>query len=421
MGAADHFLIIGANHRSSSLALRDALFIDEAATPAFLDHVRAAGLPQALVLSTCDRVEVAAIAPDAETTRAVVTSVLAQRAGVDPISLGQQLYVLRGAEALKHIFAVVSALDSLVVGEPHVTAQVREAQRLAQASGMSGAELETILRGAYSAAKRVRNETAVADGAVSVAAAAIHFARSLHGDLSRCSALLVGSGEMGELVAEALKDAGVSKLVVAAPRAYRAESAAKLLDAHVVAFERLPEALITADVVVTSVGGREHVVRSAEVKAALKARKQRPIFFIDTGIPGDVEPGVGKVDNAFLYDLNDLEKEAMKGRTSREAEARHAWTIIEEDVAAFLKGDAERVAVPAITALHQRFESERLKALEEGGPDAEKVSRLLVSRLLHHPSQALRGIASQGEKGDGDWAASERLIRHLFKLEGDGA
>lgn len=410
-------VVVGANHRSSSLALRDQLFVDDASVPAFLERARAGGLSQAMVLSTCDRVELWTAEADPGRAQAIIAALFAERAGIPAAGLAGQLYSLSGREAVRHCFAVAGSLESLIIGEPHVLGQVKAVHRLAREAGAIGEELETLLQAAYNAAKRVRSETRVAEGPVSIAAAAVQFARDLHGDLSNCEGLLVGAGDMGELVAEAMLGAGLRRLVVTAPRASRAEALAVSLGSHVVGFDELGDALAQADVVLSSVGGRHTAIGVAAVQAALKKRRRKPIFLVDAGIPGDVEPAVNRIDGAFLYDLTDLERVALEGRTTREAAAREAARIVEEEVSAFLRGRASRVAVPAIVALRGLFEEARRQALVDAGGDAEKATRLLVNRLLHDPSEAMKEIAGSGDRGRAEWAQTEKLLRRLFRLD----
>ncbi|MTJ81555.1 MAG: glutamyl-tRNA reductase [Telmatospirillum sp.] len=409
-------VVVGANHRSSSLALRDALFVDDASQPDFLERLRGAGLMQAVALSTCDRVEVLAMHPDPREAETVVTKAFADRGGVSVDGLAGELYALADAAAVRHCFAVTSSLDSLVIGEPHVLGQVKACHRLARDAGLCGAEMEALLAAAYGAAKRVRNETEVAERPVSIASAAVQFARDLHGDLSECTALLVGAGEMGALVAESVLAAGVRRMVVTAPRATRAESMAESLNCHVGAFEDLPQLLAEADVVVSSVSGRQAILGAEQVHQALRKRRKKPIFLVDVGIPGDIDPAVNRVDGAFLYDLNDLERLAMEGRASRQAAARDAWSIIDAEVASFTKGRAARTAVPAIVSLRGHFEHVREEVMAEAGDDAEKATRLLIGRLLHDPTEAMKDIAAGGDQTRADWIAAEHLLRRLFQL-----
>ncbi len=413
-------LVVGANHRSSSLSLRDRLFVEDSQIPAFLEGLRRAGVGQAVMLSTCDRVEVQAIAGEGADVAPLIAAAMAGHAAIDPGELAGQTYVLNGETALRHIFAVAASLDSLMIGEPQVLGQVKAGHRLARDAGMVGSQLETVLQAAYGAAKRVRSETTIGQRPVSMSAAAVQAARDLHGDLSRCAGMLIGVGDMGRLVASDLLAAGLGGLTVAHPTEPRAEDMARDLGCHVASFETLGGRLAEADIVITSLGSRRHVLSADMIEAALRRRRRKPVFLIDTSVPGDVEPAVMRIDEAFLYDLNDLERIAMEGRAIREEESAAAWRIVEEEVAGFLRGRAERAAVPALTLLRGHFEAVRQGALDEAGGDADKATRLVVGRLLHGPSRALREYASGGA-GDGEGLeAAERLLRRLFGLGGAG-
>lgn len=412
-GSRPSLVVIGANHRSAGLSLRDLLFVDDRTAPGFLAGLARAGLAQALVLSTCDRVEVWAFHVDAVHARHLVAAALAVPAGLETGTLASQLYLHQDRAALRHCFAVTASLDSLVVGEPQVLGQVKTAHRLAREAGTLGNELDMVLQAAFAAAKRVRSETPVGEGPVSIAAAAVQLARDLHGDLGRCTGLLVGAADMGELVAESLLAAGLARLMVTAPRASRADALATSLNANVMGFDGLRDGLAEADVVVCSVGGRTLAVTADMVGAALRKRRRRPMFLVDAGIPGDIEPAVNRLDGAFVYDLGDLERVALEGRAVREQAARAAWTIVEDEVDAFLRGRAARIAVPAVVALRQRFEAVRDEVVAGGATDGAEMCRLLVNRLLHDPSEVMKSVAADGQ----DWRDMEKTLRKLFRLD----
>jgi len=403
-------LVVGANHRTAPLSLRDTLFVDDLAQPDFLNDL---GLSQAVAVSTCDRVEIWTVCDDPEALLPHIVETLARRGGLPAEAILGQIYILSDAAAIRHCFAVTASLDSLVIGEPQVLGQVKACHRLSRDAGRSGTELDALLAAAYGAAKRVRSETPVAERPVSIASAAVQLARDLHGDLSSCTALLVGAGDMGELVAEHLLAAGISRLVVSAPRISRAEALAERLRCHAAPFENLLSSLPDADIVVTAVGGRQTVLSSEQVTASLRQRRRKPVFLVDTAMPGDIEPAVNRIDGAYLYDLHDLERLAMEGRASREQAAASGFTIVDQAVEDFLRDKAERVAVPAITLLREHFEKLRLQAISESGADAEKATRLLVNRLLHDPSEMMKLMAS----GDKCWPAAEELLKKLFRLE----
>jgi len=419
--ATGRLVIVGANHKSSSLMLRDRLFVEDGATPGFLDRLRQAGLTQALVLSTCDRVEVQAIDPGVGESPGLITGALADHAGMAPGELYGQLYTLWDDAAVHHLFTVAAALDSQIIGEPQVLGQIKASHRRARDAGMGGSALEAILQAAYGAAKRVRNETTIGERPVSIAAAAVQIAREVHGDLDRCTGLLIGAGDMGEMVARDLLSAGLAHLTVTHPSERRAEAVAHALDAHVAAYDTLAGLLAEADIVLAAVGRRRRVLSADMVTAALGKRRQKPQFIIDAAIPGDVEPAVNRIDAAFLYDLGDLEGVAMGGRADREAVARAAWRIIDAEVEDFLRGRAERGAVPALNQLRAHFEETRAEVLATASQDADKATRLLINRLLHAPSLALRDQAAGRGSGqeEFEWRTMERMVRRLFRLDGE--
>jgi glutamyl-tRNA reductase len=415
----DRLLVVGTNHRSSPAAFRDRVFIADSEMPMFLAELRRAGFDQALVMSTCDRIEVQALHASPDAAAMQLTDMLSARAGVKATSLRQEVYALRGAAALKHVFAVASALDSQVVGEPQVLGQVKDSLRRAQEAAMSGPELDTLMQAILAAAKRVRSETAIGQRPVTLASAAVQLARDVHGDLARCRALLLGTGEMGELMAEHLRGAGIANLTVAAPVVARAEELARRLSCHVSAIEALEEALAASDIIVTAAGTGRFLVTPAMVDAAMRRRRRKPLFFIDLGVPVDVDPAVEKLDDVFRYNIDDLEHATMSGRAAREAASAEAWTIIDAELAAFRRDRAERAAVPAIAALRRQFELERARALREAGGDAARATELLINRLLHGPYQALREIAAADAEGADEQQRAERLLIKLFGLDSD--
>lgn len=414
-GSPAALFVVGVNHRNAPLALRDRLFFDEAGQAALLARLKARGISQAVALATCDRIEIQGAAADLPAGMAGAIAELAAGGEVPAAALDAQAYRLSGTEAVRHIFAVAASLDSLVIGEPQVLGQVKASHRLAQAAGMTGPELEAVLQAAYAAAKRVRSETRVAERPVSIAAAAAQLARDVHGELAEAAGLLVGLGDMGALLAEHLAGVGLKRFVVAAAPARRAEQVALQLGCNHAPIAQIEDLLAAADVVISAQGAGTFTLDAGQVARALRRRRQRPILLIDAAIPGDLPAEIDALDGAFRYDLEALERVAMLGRATREAAAKDAWRIVEEEVGRFLRARAERAAVPALAALRKRFEDERARVLAEiptlGADDA---TRLLVNRLLHDPSQALRELAAEG--GTHEHVAAERLIRRLFRL-----
>ena len=411
--------VVGANHRSSPMILRDRLFVEEDAMPEFLAKLKVVGIDQALVMSTCDRVEVQGYLEQdsgdemtmADVERRVLT-VMASHGETSMDEMQGQTYAFWDDAAVRQIFAVAASLDSLIIGEPQVLGQVKTAHRIARHCGMIGSGIESVLQAAYATAKKVRSDTAIGQRPVSIAAAATQIAGDLHGDLSKCSALLVGNGEMGELIAADMLAANLGRLTITHPNEARAAEIARRLNSHVADYEELPKLLSGADIVVSSLGHRKRAIEADKVSAAVSARRHKPIFLIDTAIPGDIDPGVEKISDAFLYDTDDLERVAMEGRAKRESVSGPAWAIVDSDVAAFLRAQTERTAVPAVNRLRNHVEAIREQALLDAGGDAEKATRLLVKRLLHAPSGALRETTHSG-----DDQLMEQAIERLFGLD----
>jgi glutamyl-tRNA reductase len=396
-------VVAGFDHRGASAELRERLQIDETGQPAVLAGLKSAGFHEALVLSTCDRV-VAVGLTDGD---AVATPFLVSAAGLPAHDLPPPLRLV-GEAAEAYLFAVAAALDSQIIGEPHVLGQLKSAHRLAQDLGHAGAGLAPVLDAAYAAAKRVRSETKIAEGPVSMAAVCAQLCQDLHGDLARLSALLIGPGDMAALLVEQLRSAGLADVVCVARLPRRAEALARRLGGHVADIDELPRLLAGADIVVAGQGDGRYVVSRELAEAALRARRRRPVFFADAGVPRDVEPKVQDLDGAFVYDLDDLERIAAKGRAGRQAEAEKARAILVEELGRYRAVRAERRAASAVVRLRRRFEAARAAALAETG-DAARATELVVNRLLHTPSERLRRIAA--EEGE---AGAEKALARLF-------
>lgn len=404
--------MVGVNHRTTPLDLREQLMLPDATQDALLARFADDGLAEVALVMTCDRIELVALESRAEAARAAFTR-LERSAGLAPGQAAASAYQHRGADALHHLCRVAASLDAQIIGEPQVLGQVKAAQRRAAELGVCGAALEAVFAAAFAAAKRVRSETAIGERPVSLAACAVQVVRDLHGELAPLSALLVGGGEVGEYLADAFRAAGLARFTVAMRGAAQARALAARLEAHHIELAALDAALAGADVVITALGSGKFLIEPAAVRAALRQRRQKPIFLLDGGLPDDVDPRVDALDQAFVYRMADLEAVAMSGRADRQAALGPAEAIVDQAVAAFVQADAARAAVPTVVALREHFEAVRRQVLAGGG-DAEAVTRTLVNRLLHAPSEALRELAGTAST---DHAELERLVRRLFGLK----
>ena len=378
MAPAARLLVVGADHKSSTMMLRDRLFMREAMLPPFYDRMRSAGFAEAIVISTSDRTDVVTVEDGVEDAAGEIRRLLAAHAGLPRSEIASETYALEGREAVKHIFAVTSALDSLVVGDERVQESVRWAYGYAQRRGALGAWLQPLMEQAFALAERIDRETELARRPSSIPAAAVHVARDLHGDLTRCRALMIGTGEMGELLASAFVAAGLAHLVVTHPTPARAEAAAQTLNCHAGDFSDLAKLLHGADIVLAAVNTRRFVLDRDIVLRAVTARRHKPIFIVDTGVPGDVDPAVAQVEDAFLYTLDDLERVTRLSARGHEKAATRAWDMITEAVGDF----ADRVTGMTPSQGSDAVETLRRESLRLAGGDADKATRLLVERLL---------------------------------------
>ncbi len=411
-------LVVGADHRSSSMALRDRLFIDLSARQGFFERLRRLDIDQAMILATNDRIEILALLDDCDRAAPGITKIMADHAGADPLEIGRHTYVKKDEDAVRHLFAVTAAVEGLVIGDGRILDDVAESHRLAKEAGMSGEGLESMLGAAYRVAARVREETSIGQGAVSIASAAGQVAADLHGDLAHRSGLLIGGGEMGETIMALLLRAGLTNLVVTHPSEARAEAVGRAFDCHVAPIESLGQLLESADIVLSAVSTRRYVISHDMVAAAIKVRRHRPVLLIDTGIPGDIEPSVDALRDAFRYTLDDLERVAREGHSKGALQAGSAWEIVNSEVRRFLEQQTGNEARQAIDRLRRRVDEARAQALQEAGADAEAATRHLADALLGDPLARLQRLAEE-DAPDGAEAREQMLalIKEIYRLE----
>jgi glutamyl-tRNA reductase len=418
-GANIDLLLIGVSHKTAPVAVRERLAVEPDATAAALAELAALSpVREAVMISTCNRVELYAAVDDADRAAADLAGVLARRAGVAVADLAEHLYQHRDSAAVRHLFRVASSLDSLVVGEPQILGQTKQAYDAAVQHGTAGAVLRACFEeGAFRVARRVRRETAIARNPVSVSSVAVEFARQVVGDFARRRVLIVGAGKMSELAARTLRTHGAILTVVNRTRA-RAEELAQRFGADVADWNDLQGALTTADIVIASTGAQRPVLTLDMLRQVRKARRGRQLCLLDIAVPRDVEPEVGKLDGVYLFDIDDLQKQASEHRAEREEEAAEAEAVVEEELGRFVKRWRSRQRGPVVAALQTHFhgiaKAEVLR-LSGGVDEKERKARLdlaesLVKKLLHLPMTALRD-------DDPDEAISlVQALQRLFSL-----
>ena len=413
------FAVVGVNHRTCPDAIREQLFVADEELPVVLRSLRVFGVEEAMPLSTCDRVEVAGIFPNPEEARSIIAKILCAPVDLDPALLEPLLYRHVGGDAVSHLFRVAASLDSQVIGEPQILGQMRAGHRLARNRKSSGPLLDATMSAAFEAARQVRRETRIAEGPVSIAAAALSVARDVHGALERTRAVLLGTGELGLILAEQLHNTHGTPVTVLDRIGRRAEATAKSIGAHHGTMDTLADALVDADIVISAVGEGRTQLTEDMIGRALVKRRYRPIFLVDLSIPCDIDPTVNRVDEAFLFDLEDLERSATEGKNARRAEAEAAREMVDAAVARFLSDQSGRIAAPSIARLRAHLEGMRdILHAEQPNLSAEDATRLLLKRIMHGPSEHLRRLAATDNLDDRTLSTLEELFG-LDQEQGD--
>ena len=421
------FLLIGLNHKTAPVHIRERLAFggDEIPT-ALADLVDRETISEVLIVSTCNRVEILAAGTAPEEGRDRLIEYLETARSIDRPSLEEHVYTRYDREAVHHLFRVASSLDSMVVGEPQILGQVREAYRIGLDAGTVGRTLSTLLQSAFAAAKRVRTETAIGESAVSVSYVAVELGRKIFESLKDRTTLLVGAGEMAELAAQHLVEAGEMRLVVANRTHERAEELAGRFGAEAVPFHALGDRLVEADIVLCSTAADGYVLGRDTIAAALEQRRNRPICLIDISVPRQIDPAAGDLDNAFLFDMDDLQRVAESNMREREREAAVAETIVLDEVTQFLQRLRTSDIGPTVAELKEHLndvaigEYQRLrKRLGNLTPDQEEAIRTMllpsiINKISHPIILHMRDAAAR----EADTEASVSVWRRIFRLGG---
>jgi glutamyl-tRNA reductase len=416
-------VVVGLNHKTAPVVVRERLAFAEHELAEPLRRFRGSAIEELVILSTCNRVEFYMQTPRPEVGMRQCTEFLAAYHGLQASKFAPHLYHLQDADAIRHLFRVAASLDSMVLGEPQILGQVKTAYVAAQEAERTGAVLNRLFARALSVAKAIRSETGIGDHAVSVSSAAVELAKKIFERLHDRTAMVLGAGETSELAARHLLRQGIATMYVANRTMARAEKLAQMLDAKAIHWETFPEYLVMTDIVVSSTSAPQPIVDRAMVQDVMRARRGRPMFFIDIAVPRDIDPAVNALDDVFVYDIDDLEKVVEANRHERRQEALAAEDLIWREVRQFRQWLASRDVVPTIVALRRRAEAVRLeeldKALAKLGPLSERERRAvealtvgLVNKLLHAPTVNLKRASRSGQGQD-----FAQLLQQLFELE----
>ncbi len=416
-------LVLGVSHHTAPIDLRERLaFAPGDLGDAVSALARDPAIGEVVLLSTCNRTELYATCRSMEDGHEAMAAFLAATRSVAADDLRAHIYTRSEADAARHLFRVAAGLDSLVVGEPQILGQVKQAYASATDQHATGALLNRLFHTAFTAGKRVRSETELAEGAVSVSYAALGLARKICGDLKRASVLVVGAGEMAELTARHFAAQQPKRILVCSRTATHAEALAADIGGTVVPWAELDAALGQADVVVTATGATTPILTRPRVQAALKPRRGRPLFLIDIALPRDVDPLVAGDDDVFLYNIDDLQSVINESLARRSSETTQAESIVNQEVEHFMAWARSRTVMPTVVALRQRFEAIRRAELDRLQPKiaglppeararVDEITRLIIEKLLITPTEQLKALPDEALL-----SSYADALSHLFAL-----
>ena len=417
-------LALGISHKTAPLELRERLALTEGRAAGVLNDLRShEQVGEAAAISTCNRTELYLVVTEAVEAENVALGALSRQAGIRPTELIESLYSYRGIEAARHLYRVAAGLDSMILGEAEIQGQVKRAYELALVEGATGAILNRLFRGALAAGKRVRGETRIGEGGISVPSAAVQLATRTLGDLTGRHVLLIGAGETAELTARALTARGVETVFVANRRYDRAIGLAERFGGSAVRLEDLPAQLEIADIVVSSTNSPHHLVEREELELVAAARDYRPLLLIDLAVPRDIDPSCREVTGVVVRDVDDVQTIADRNATGREVESRGAEVIVAAELARFERWLGSLEVLPTVASLRVRADEIVSRVLAEniGRFDdlshedqvrIEAMARSIASRLLHEPTLRLKRAAEES-----DAYQQVAALRELFGLD----
>jgi glutamyl-tRNA reductase len=418
-------LAIGVSHKTAPVEVRERLALPEARAAEFMRDLRGgAEVQEAVAVSTCNRTELYLVVGDPVEAESTVLAMLARQAGIRPTELAGAIYAHRNCDAARHLYRVVSGLESMLIGEAEIQGQVKRAYESALAKETTGPLTNRLFGAALATGKRVRTETAIGEGQLSLPGAAVALARDKLGDLAGRRVLIIGTGETSELTGRALADSGAETVFVANRRRDRAISLARRYHGTSIPLDELPEGLLAADIVVSATASPHLLLEVREIADVMDARGHRPLLLLDLAVPRDIDAACGVLEQVTLLDIDDLQAVATRSRKGRKAEARRAEGIIEEEIQKFAVWLGALEALPTLAALRThateiagKVVAENRGKWESASPrDLERVdaiARAVVNRLLHEPTLQMKAMH------DDRIHARMALIRDLFGLTVD--
>jgi glutamyl-tRNA reductase len=416
--------LIGVSHKTAPVEVRERLaFPSEKIRVALASLLERTHAAEAMILSTCNRVEIVAQGPDAQ----LVQDFICEYHQIAPDAISKHLYSYKNADAIRHLFRVTASLDSMMLGEPQILGQVKEAYRLASAAGTIGSGLSPLLDRAFAVAKRVRSETGISQSAVSISYAAVELARKIFGDLAGKTVMIIGASKMGELAAKHLKRNGVASVLVTNRTFERAVEIAKIFEGAAIPFEHFTDHIDRADIVISSTGAPHFIITRPLAEQVIRNRRNKPVFFIDIAVPRDVDPAVNNIDNVFVYDIDDLQQVIDSNMKERMKEAGRAEEIVDREVQAFCTRMQSREIAPTVVLLREtvekvrREEIERHRKLLRDLPSEQQeamlaildqVTQAMMNKILHHPIALMKEVA-----GDPQGSDFVETVRRIFNIK----
>jgi glutamyl-tRNA reductase len=418
-----HIVIIGLSHKTAPVEIREKLaFAPTAMERPLRQMLELPTITEGLIVSTCNRVELCAVTKEPDAAIAELRRFLAEYHEVTPEEINENLFDYQGEEAIRHLFRVSSSLDSMVLGEPQILGQIKTAYGYAAEFKTAGLILNRFLHKAFSVAKRVRTETAIASNAVSVSFAAVELARKIFDRLDNKGVMIIGAGEMCELAARHFVANGISKVLVTNRTFERAEKMAAEFDGKAVPFDSFVDHLAEVDIIMTSTGAPNFILGKRQMEEVLKRRKNRPMFLIDIAVPRDIDPKVNDISNTYLYDVDDLQGVVQANLKERQKEAGKAEAIVEQEIGQFHLWLGNLEVKPTVIALRRKLDEIRQQELEKtfgnlkdlSGKQRKSIEAMagaIINKILHKPTAILKN--SQNDMSGEDYVDA---VRTLFDL-----